>query len=145
MQVHQRFAARNGIAALRSPRFPNMRDRRIVVHTTEYVWDDEGDIAETYRPEGEVTTTVIGCEPDQWDHWEGDHTAAHVAANHLRAHYVWQHDVLVEPFMPGGWYSLTDKHPYENRETETSFHLHGFTPSEEARVHRMLRKIGASD
>lgn len=139
MQAHQLFAARNGIAAVRSPRFPNMRNRRIVIHTREMVWDDGGDyIADSYRQEGETRTEIIGCEPDQWEHWEGDYTAAHVAVKCLREHTVWQHDASNSPFKPGSWYLTREEHPYRNQETEVSFHLEGFTPSQEEWIYRHI-------
>jgi hypothetical protein len=143
MQAHQRFAARNGIAAVRSPRFPNMRNRRIVVHSRNFVWDDDDEYtADSYRQEGDTNTVILGCEPDQWEHLDGDYTAAHVAVERLGKEFVWQHDASSDPFQPGSWYTTRQEDPYENRETEKSYHLVGFAPSEEARVHRMLRKIG---
>lgn len=131
---HQLFAAKHGVKV--SPRYPNMRDRKILVYTTEYVWEDG---AEEPTRDGEADVEVIGCEPDRFDYAEGDYTAVHMAARHLDSNYVWQSDASSEPYMPGSWYLTSVEDHYQDRKTEKTFHLYGFAPSEEARIYRMLR------
>jgi hypothetical protein len=113
-----------------SPRYPSMRNRRIVVTLAYVEWEEDAD---------EPDRTVIrveeqGCEPDTYQmHDEGLHTAAHVAAHHIRNTYYASPVEHAEHH-----YEEVYDHPYVNRQEVTELELRGFRPDEIARVEKIL-------
>lgn len=111
-----------------SPRYPSMRNRRIVVTRAEIEWEEGAD---------EPTRTVTWveedpCEPDMYQMFEGLYTAAHVAANLLRNRYGASR-------AEGESFHFVEvyEHPYRNTWEVTELELRGFRPDEIRRVERL--------
>lgn len=113
-----------------SPRYPTMRNRRIVVTHTYVEWEEGAD---------EPTRTVRrveehGCETDRYQmRDEGLHTAAHVAAHAIR-HTYYASPVEDRPER----YEEVYHHPYKDLDEVAELELRGFRPDEIERVGKIL-------
>ena len=113
-----------------SPRYPTMRNRRIVVTISESEWEEGAD---------EPTTTIIRteehpCEPDAYDMADGYYTAAHKAAKAIvRTYYASPIDGFDDR------YEDVYEHPHRNLREVADLELRGFRPDEIARVRKILR------
>lgn len=113
---------------------PELPERHIKIAYAHYAPNSEGDAYDRGWEDEDGHEIVI----DEWDAEEGL-TVAEKAARYLQSEGVTE--TSSSRYHPGVWYISTTEDIHDGDTIERTFHLNGFTDSEEQEIFKLVRKL----